>query len=168
MQKITDTMRVVDIIDGTTVDGPGFRTSIYFAGCHHKCPGCHNPTTWDPASGKEISIPEILERIERNGYNVTFSGGDPLYQIDQLVMLAKKIKEVGKSIWLYTGFTFEQIIESKSFTGILPYVDVVVDGPFLEAQRDITLLFRGSANQRLIDVTKWIESGEIKPWSSDF
>lgn len=166
--KDLNIMRVVDIVDGTTVDGPGFRTSIYFAGCHHQCPGCHNKSTWDPMSGHDMSISEILDRIDDNGYNVTFSGGDPLYQIDMLIILAEKIKERGKTVWLYTGFTYDQIVEDESLSRILQFVDVIVDGPFIEDLRDISLLFRGSSNQRLIDVEKTKKAGEPVFWISDF
>ena len=100
-------MRVLKIIDGTSVDGPGLRTSIYFAGCSHHCHGCHNPQSWDPASGEEVDIEAILGRIEENDFDVTFSGGDPLYQVEKLTELAKRIKMCGRNIWCYTGYSFE-------------------------------------------------------------
>ena len=86
-------MRIVDIIAGTAVDGPGLRTSIYFAGCAHRCPECHNPSTWDFSAGKEMSTAEIMEVIEENGFNVTFTGGDPLYQAAAIVPLAEEIRD---------------------------------------------------------------------------
>lgn len=144
-------MRVIDIVEGTIVDGPGLRTSIYFAGCGHQCPGCHNPQSWDIESGKEMSVEEILRIIEENGFNVSFSGGDPLYQIDNgLIPLAKAIKEKGFEIWCYTGYTIEQIEASDTLRPILDCVDVIVDGPFIESERDTSLRFRGSRNQRII------------------
>lgn len=146
--------RVLKIIDGTTVDGIGLRTSIYFAGCQHHCEGCHNPQSWDVAGGYEISIDELLERIESNELDVTFSGGDPLLQVEPLTELARRIKETGKNIWCYTGYTYEAILASPTLKTILPYVDVLVDGPFIQSQRNISLHFRGSENQRLIDVKK--------------
>ena len=88
-----DTLRVLRIMEGTSVDGPGLRTSIYFAGCTHHCPGCHNPQSWEPDQGEEFTIPQLLERIDTAGMNVTFSGGDPLYQAPAIIRLAKAIKE---------------------------------------------------------------------------
>lgn len=145
-------LRVLDIVPGTSVDGPGLRTSIYFAGCHHRCPGCHNPQSWDPLGGKEMTVDEIMKVIAENGFNVTFSGGDPLYQAAALVPLARAIKEEGFTIWCYTGFLYEDLFQIPEYKELLRYVDVLVDGPFIEAQRDIRLRFRGSGNQRLIAV----------------
>lgn len=147
-----DTLRVIDIIDGTSVDGPGLRTSIYFAGCAHQCPGCHNKTTWDFNSGKEMTIGQLMEHIDDNRMNVTFSGGDPLYQIEALTKLARSVKESGKTIWCYTGFTYEKLAENQKYHELFELIDVLVDGPFVESLRDTDLLFRGSSNQRLIDV----------------
>ena len=92
-------LRVVDIVDGTSVDGPGLRTSIYFAGCDHRCPGCHNPSTWDFNAGRDMTVDELMARIIDNDFNVTFSGGDPLYQLESLTALAEAIKSAGKTIW---------------------------------------------------------------------
>ena len=144
-------MRVLRIVEGTIVDGPGLRTSIYFAGCPHRCAGCHNPESWDPDGGREMSLDEIMAVIEENGFNVTFSGGDPLLQIDGgLIELARRIRGSGKTLWLYTGYTIEQIRASESLSRILDVVDVIVDGPFIESERDLSLRFRGSRNQRII------------------
>lgn len=144
-------MRVLDILHGTIVDGPGLRTSIYFAGCKHHCPGCHNPESWDFSGGIERSVDDIFSEIEKNGFNVTLSGGDPLYQdIDELTALAKKIKDAGFDLWVYTGFTIEEVFELKIYDKFLQYVDVVVDGPFEIKNRDTSLMFRGSSNQRIL------------------
>lgn len=161
------TLRVVDIVEGTTVDGPGFRTSIYFAGCEHHCRGCQNPDTWDAKSGHDMSIADLINIIRLNDFNVTFSGGDPLFQIDALVELAKAIRAEGKSIWCYTGYTYERVCESPTLSRLLPYLEVLVDGPFIESQKDIQLLFKGSANQRLIDVNKSTATA-IVLWESTF
>lgn len=160
-------LRVLDIVDGTTVDGPGFRTSIYFAGCRHECKGCHNPTSWDMTGGIEMDEAEILARIIDNDFNVTFSGGDPLYQAEALIPLARSIKEAGKSIWCYTGFLFETLIKDPRALSLLEYIDVLVDGPFVESLRDTGLLFRGSSNQRLIDIKK-SSADSIVEWSPSF
>lgn len=144
-------MRVLDIIHGSIVDGEGLRTSIYFAGCKHRCKGCHNPQSWDFNAGVDMSIDEIFEDIKKNNFNVTYSGGDPLYQnLDDLVALSKKIHSLGLDIWLYTGFTFEELLNDSKYKDILENVDVIVDGPFIEEQRDINILFRGSRNQRIL------------------
>lgn len=156
-------MRVLKIIDGTSVDGPGLRTSIYFAGCSHHCHGCHNPQSWDPTSGDEVDIETILQRIEENDFDVTFSGGDPLFQVDKLTDLARRIKEAGKNIWCYTGYSFEEIAENPKLSAILPYIDVLVDSKFKLGLRDISLRFKGSSNQRIIDVKK-SRPGNIVLW----
>ena len=144
-------MRVLEILHGTIVDGPGLRTSIYFAGCKHHCPGCHNPSSWDFTGGHEMSVDEIFAKIKTNGFNVTFSGGDPLYQnIYELISLAKKIKGIGLDLWLYTGFTIEEVLDLKIYDELLKYVDVIVDGRFEIKNMDKSLLFRGSSNQRIL------------------
>mgnify|MGYP001661440348 CR=1 FL=1 len=145
-----DTLRVVDIVEGTSVDGPGLRTSIYFAGCDHRCPGCHNPQTWDFQAGHDLTVDELAEAVAEADFNVTFTGGDPVYQAARLIPLARRIREGGKTIWLYTGFTIEQLAAMPDARELLRYVETVVDGPFIEAMRDTGLPFRGSSNQRII------------------
>ena len=146
------------------VDGPGFRTSIYCAGCRHKCPGCHNPQSWDPKGGREMSTEELMKIIEADPYaNVTFTGGDPIGFAD----LARAIhKRTNKDIWCYTGFTFETLI-TRAQRELLELLDVLVDGPFVQALRDPDLLFRGSSNQRLIDVQASLYAGETILWQPD-
>ena len=140
----------MDIIRGTTVDGPGFRTAIYFAGCAHECPGCHNPQSWNEENGKEYTLEEILDIVREEDFDVTFTGGDPLFRPKQTAVLAREIKKLGYNIWLYTGYIYEEILKSPELSKTLKYVDVVVDGPFIESLRDEDLLFRGSSNQRII------------------
>ena len=136
-------------------DGPGLRTSIYCAGCSHHCTGCHNPQSWDIANGKWMSIDEIMEVIKADTIsNVSFSGGDPFFQVEAFTELARRIKtETSKTIWCWTGFTIEQIRADAHLAMLLPYIDTLVDGPFILEQRDTTLLFRGSPNQRIIHLT---------------
>lgn len=143
-------LRVIDIIDGTIVDGPGLRTSIYLAGCRHACEGCHNPQSWDFKAGRDMSVGEIARHVEVNGFNVTLSGGDPLYQIDAVIELCDTIHSLGKDVWCYTGFTYEEIKEDPSLSRILKHADVLVDGPFIQSLKGSTLRFRGSSNQRII------------------
>ncbi len=154
-------MRVIDIVPGTTVDGPGLRTSVYLAGCTHDCPGCHNPQTHDPSAGTEMTFDEILAVVEENGFDVTLTGGDPLCQIEDTVELARLLRERGYGLWCYTGYTYEHIIASPRLAPILRQIDVLVDGPFILAERDISLRFRGSRNQRLIDIPATALNGTI-------
>ena len=146
------TLRVAGIVDGTAGDGPGLRTSIYFAGCDHRCPGCHNPHTWPFDAGEDIASDELLRRIADNDFDVTFSGGDPMYQAERLVPLARAIKAMGKNIWCYTGFVYDDIRDLAPYSQLLKYIDVLVDGPYIEALRDPSLRFRGSSNQRIIEL----------------
>ncbi len=145
-------IRVLDIIEETTADGPGLRTSIYCAGCLHHCPCCHNPQSWDMTGGREMSVDELLEIIKADEFsNVSFSGGDPFYQVEAFTELARRIKsETDKTIWCWTGFTYEEIMADERLSMLLPYLDALVDGPFVEALRDPDLPFRGSSNQRII------------------
>lgn len=147
-------IRILDILEETMMDGPGLRTSIYCAGCAHYCPGCHNPQSWDFAGGREVTVDELLEVIKADEFaNVTFSGGDPLYQVEAFTELARRIKEeTDKTIWCYTGYTYEEVLADKRLSQILPYLDALVDGPFVEALRDTSLPFRGSSNQRIIQL----------------
>lgn len=159
------------IVPDTSVDGPGLRTSVYCAGCRHRCPGCHNPATWSFSAGTATAPREIWETIlqESPDSNITFSGGDPLYQVEAFTELARIIKsESDKTIWCYTGFTFEEIAADERLSQILPWIDVLVDGPFIAAERDAALLFRGSRNQRLIDVPATLKSGFVTHWRSAF
>ena len=147
------TLRVLEIIRGTTVDGPGFRTAIYLAGCDHHCKGCQNPQSHDPGGGVEMRLSEIMEVIREEDFNVTLSGGDPLYFPEKTIILAQEIKKYGYNIWLYTGYTYEEIEENPRLKPILQFVDTIVDGPFVENLRDLDLRFRGSSNQRIINLS---------------
>lgn len=160
-------LRVLDIVSGTSVDGPGLRTSIYLAGCAHACPGCHNPSSWDFNGGRAMTVAEVMDVIIENDFNVTLTGGDPLYQAPAVTQLARAIKEAGYTLWLYTGFTLEELLAIDTPTSdagascnqlipdcseLLRLVDVLVDSPFVVSLRDTSLRFRGSSNQRLIDL----------------
>lgn len=145
------TLRVLDIIGGTSVDGPGLRTSIYFAGCRHACPGCHNPQSWDMHGGTEMTVDQIMAEVIENDFNVTFSGGDPLYQDPEaLLELARAVRKAGYTLWCYTGFVYEDIRDDRRYAPLLAELDTLVDGPFIQSLRDTSLRFRGSSNQRLI------------------
>ncbi len=151
---------VLRMEEDTVVDGPGLRTVIYAAGCKNACPGCHNPQSWDIRNGEMIPIDRLMERIRKNDRPVTFSGGDPLLQPLAFARLAQRIKkEIGKDIWCYTGYRYEQIAACPVRSVLLPFIDVLVDGRFEITEQDPSLPFRGSRNQRLIDVRKSLESG---------
>lgn len=137
---------------GTTVDGPGFRTSFYLAGCDHRCPGCHNPSSWDYTGGTVMSIDEIMDIVREEDFDVTLSGGDPLFNPETTAALVKELKADGRNVWVFTGYCWEEIIDSPSLLSAIREADVVVDGPFIESLKDTDLLFRGSSNQRLIRV----------------
>lgn len=144
------TFRVLDIRRGTTVDGPGFRTSIYLAGCNHRCPGCQNPDSWDFMGGTETTLDELMEVIRKEDFDVTLSGGDPLMHPEAVAELAKAITEAGHSVWLYTGYTWEEIMADSRLRLPLPWLEAIVEGPYIENLQDPDLSFRGSSNQRII------------------
>lgn len=152
-------IKVADILYETMTDGPGFRTSIYCQGCGHHCPGCHNPQTWDFNGGKEYTVEELFNIIEADEFSdVTFSGGDPMFQVEAFIELARMVKnKTNKTIWCYSGYTYEQITESPRMSLILPFLDVLVDGQFMIDKRNTDLRFRGSENQRII----YLKNGEI-------
>lgn len=143
-------MKVLKIIPDTIVDGPGLRTSIYFAGCSHHCKGCHNPESWDFNQGKDYTPSALILKLV-NFDKITLSGGDPfdqnLQELSEFISTLKR--DYDSNIWCYTGYTFEQLLDKKE---ILKNIDVLVDGPFIKSLKDSTLLFRGSSNQRIIDV----------------
>ncbi len=143
-------VRILDIIRGTTVDGPGFRTSIYFAGCRHECPGCHNPQSWDFNGGRETDIDDIMKIVIEEDFDVTLTGGDPMYQPEIVKELSRRVKEAGHSVWVYTGFTWEEIQNDRRLMDALEYVEAIVDGPFIMSLRDTDLKFRGSSNQKIV------------------
>lgn len=150
-------LRVLDIVMDTVVDGPGLRASIYLAGCYHKCPGCHNPQSWDMNGGKEMEVDEIVEILKQSGHTkFTITGGDPFYQPIGLLELVVRIrKEIpGSNIWCYTGFLFEDLLDREEMVLILKNIDVLVDGPFIQELRDETLMYRGSSNQRVLEIPK--------------
>ena len=159
-------LRVLHVVEGTSVDGPGLRTSIYLAGCSHHCPGCHNPESWEMNGGEERTLDELMDIIAYNEAPVTFSGGDPLAQAQPLALLINRIKqELGYNVWCYTGYTWQQVMQQPQLMAVVRQLDVLVDSPFLLAERDTKLRFRGSRNQRLIDVQATLSQGHIVEWN---
>jgi anaerobic ribonucleoside-triphosphate reductase activating protein len=162
-------LRILNIVEDTMVDGPGFRTSVYCAGCRHACKGCHNPQSWNFDGGRLMTVGEIMRIVEADPFTrgVTFSGGDPMYQAAGFAELARQIhRRTQKDVWCYTGFVFESLIHDDQ-RELLAEVDVLVDGPFVLSLRDETLLFRGSSNQRIIDVQTSLYSGQTVLWQPD-
>ena len=146
------TLRVLQIVPGTSVDGPGLRTSVYLAGCSHHCPECHNKISWDFDGGEEMDVDRLADIIIAHGFNVTLTGGDPLQTPHPaaLLKLIKRLKAEGLTVWCYTGYTFEELKELTGLQPILSELEAIVDGPFIAAERDISLRFRGSRNQRIL------------------
>ncbi len=162
---MNESLRVLHIVEGTSVDGPGLRTSIYLAGCSHHCPGCHNPESWSPSGGDDRTLDQLMEVIAYNEAPVTFSGGDPLAQPVPLAQLVKRIKkELGYNIWCYTGYTWDQVMQHPQLMEVVKHIDVLVDSPFILNQRNTKLRFRGSNNQRLIDVQATLKNHAITLW----
>lgn len=154
---------ILSIVHDTMVDGPGFRTSIYCAGCPNHCPECHNPQSWDIKNGTMTLTADIMKEIMSDPFaNVTFSGGDPMFQAEGFTELAKAIREESdKTIWCFTGYKYENLLKNPKQFALLQQIDVLVDGPFIKELRDEDLFFRGSSNQRIINVRKSLEKGEV-------
>lgn len=148
------------------VDGPGIRMVIWTQGCSHNCKGCHNPKTHDFNEGFLKEIDELKMEIKsiKNHDGITLSGGDPFFQIESCLEIAKFSKEIGLNVWCYTGFTFEEILKlskvNKKALEFLTYIDVLIDGKFILEQKDLTLQFRGSKNQRIINVKSSLKNGK--------
>ena len=166
-KKTSEIRLAADLQTDSIVDGPGLRAVLWTQGCGHKCKGCQNPQTHDFNGGGLVPIDMVLEAIDELEYQtgLTFSGGDPMYQPEACNIIAEYAKNKGLNIWVYTGFTYEELMElSKSkpiYLEFLKNIDVLVDGRFILEERDLSLLFRGSRNQRLIDVQKSLESGKV-------
>jgi anaerobic ribonucleoside-triphosphate reductase activating protein len=158
-------IRISGISEESVVDGPGYRFVIFTQGCPHNCPGCHNPQTHPREGGSVVSGSRLLERLGRNPLlqGVTFSGGEPFMQAAALVLLAKQIRSLGKDIVTYTGYTWERLISGadaeNSWMELLNETDYLVDGPFIRELKSLEIPFRGSANQRIIDVKTSLPSG---------
>ena len=149
----TNSIRILGIKYGTSVDGIGLRTSLYCAGCENRCPGCHNPQSWDENGGDAILVDELYKRIVEADMNVTFTGGDPMLHPEGFIALASLIKRnTDKTIWCYTGYRFEELLSHPIRRQLVELCDVIVDGRYIEKERDLSLHFRGSRNQRIIDV----------------
>ena len=165
-------LRIAGTVNDSIVDGPGIRYTIFTQGCPHHCPGCHNPQPHDFAGGQDADVEKILEEIFNNPIlsGVTFSGGEPFCQAEALVPIAEAIKEKGKHLMIYTGYLLEHLqkMESAGVQRLLELADVIVDGPFILAEKNLTLSYRGSENQRVIDMVKTRKSGEVVLYRSEY
>lgn len=156
-----------DLQTDSIVDGPGLRAVIWTQGCAHHCKGCQNPQTWDFEGGGLVPVDMVKEAIDELEYHtgITFSGGDPMYQPESCNELAEHARSKGLNIWVYTGFTYEELLmlarKKPIYKEFLSKIDILVDGKYIESERDLSLLFRGSRNQRLIDVKKTLTSNKI-------
>ncbi len=162
-------MRIANTVSDSIVDGPGLRFTVFTQGCPHRCPGCHNPETHDPAGGREVSVEELSAQMVKNPLTdgLTLSGGDPFCQATECAALARLARERGLNVWVYTGYTYERLLEGDlpGALELLEQTDVLVDGPFLLVQKSYEALFRGSSNQRLIDVKASRAAGTVILWS---
>lgn len=157
-------MRIAGILKNSVVNGEGIRDVIFTQGCPHHCKGCHNPSTWDVDGGKVIGVDEIVEELSNSTNDVTISGGEPLIQQDEVEELLAKLSQQNKSAWLYTGYNYEDI-PTKTWERLwVAGLRVVVDGEFELSKKDLRLQFRGSSNQRIIDLSKTLQSGKVVLW----
>lgn len=165
-------LRIAGTVNDSIVDGPGIRYTIFTQGCPHHCLGCHNPQTHDFAGGQDADVEKILDEIFKNPIlsGVTFSGGEPFCQAEALVPIAEAIKEKGKHLMIYTGYLLEHLqkMENAGVQRLLELADVIVDGPFILAEKNLTLSYRGSENQRVIDMVKTRKSGEVVLYRSEY
>ena len=162
-------IRIAGVVNDSIVDGPGLRFSVFTQGCSHHCPGCHNPETHDPQGGHDEDTDALIAKMKKNPLlsGITLTGGDPLEQSAPCLELAKAAHAAGLNVWAYTGYTWEQLLSRNDpdQMALLREVDVLVDGPFIQAERSLELDYRGSRNQRLIDVPATLRTGEVVIWT---
>jgi anaerobic ribonucleoside-triphosphate reductase activating protein len=156
-------LRIAGIVEDSIVDGPGLRLAVFTQGCIHNCPGCHNPHTHSLDGGYLHPISEILDRLRRNPLldGLTLTGGDPFMQPEASAQLAQEAHGMGFSVVTYTGYLYEQILENPRFLPLLYASDILIDGPFIQEQRTLSLAFRGSRNQRVILVPESLKAGRV-------
>ena len=151
----------------SVVDGEGWRYVVFVQGCKHACKNCHNPQTWEMNTGETFEVSELVSDIKASLEanilidGVTISGGDPFYQAKEVAELCKQLHELDINIWAYTGFLYEQIIQDEQMRNILKYIDVLVDGPFIESKKTLDINYIGSTNQRIIDVQKTLVDNKV-------
>ena len=164
------------LVQDSIVDGPGIRTTIFSQGCPHHCAGCHNPETWEFGCGTPMEEETLLQIVRSNPLcrGVTFSGGEPFAQAEGFARLARLLKEAGYEVASYTGYTFEQLLKGNpAQRQLLENIDVLIDGPFLQAEKSLEVPFRGSKNQRILDIPRSLAAGEAvetksKRWLGEY
>ena len=158
-----------DIQSDSILDGEGIRTVIWFQGCSHNCEECHNPETHNFNGGFEIDTEDIKKQIDKLEYQngITLSGGDPFFQPEGATEIAKYAHKKGYNVWAYTGFLYEDLLKNKKTKILLENIDVLIDGKFVKALKSFECKFRGSTNQRVIDVQKSLEQGEVVLYYED-
>lgn len=159
-------LKLSGIQTDSIVDGPGIRTTFFCQGCPHHCEGCHNPETWPFEGGTPMETEALAELVFSNPLcrGVTFSGGEPFAQAEGFTELAKVLKAKGYEVASYSGFTFEQLLTgTPAQRQLLENIDVLIDGPFLKDQKSLEVPFRGSRNQRILDVPKSLQTGSAVP-----
>ena len=164
------------LVSDSIVDGPGIRVTVFCQGCPHHCEGCHNPETWEFGCGTTVSEEQILEEILANPLcrGVTFSGGEPFAQAEGFAKLGRLLKARGYEVASYSGYTFEQLLcGTPGQKALLETIDVLIDGPFLQSEKSLELSFRGSKNQRILDVPASLRAGSAVPmtaarWTGDY
>ena len=166
MKGLVIAMKIAGLVQDSIVDGPGFRFVVFAQGCKLCCEGCHNPATWDINGGVSMTAGEIITEMLSNPLTdgLTLSGGEPALQAEECAQIASAARENGLNVWVYSGLTFEEFLEKAKtepeLGKLLELTDVLIDGPFILAQRTLSLIWRGSKNQRLVDVQKSLASGE--------
>ena len=156
-------LSISGIVEDSIVDGPGIRVTIFCQGCPHHCPGCHNPETWDFSGGTAMEEEQLVQIVRSNPLclGVTFSGGEPFAQASAFARLGRLLKAQGYEVASYSGYTFEELLlGTPEQRELLETIDVLIDGPFLQAQKSLELAFRGSRNQRILDVPGSLEAGK--------
>ena len=151
------------IVSDSIVDGPGIRTTIFSQGCPHHCEGCHNPETWEFGCGTDMETEDLVAIVKSNPLcrGVTFSGGEPFSQAAGFAKLAALLKELGYEVASYSGFTFEELLEgTEDQKKLLQNIDILIDGRFILAEKSLEIAFRGSRNQRILDVPKSLAANQ--------
>lgn len=163
-------IRLAGIVNESVVDGPGIRMVVFTQGCPHHCLGCQNPETHDFNGGYLADTENILKPMVNRKYikGLTVSGGEPLCQVKAVAELAKQTKAMGKDVIIYTGYLVEELLEKAkedaNVAELLQNTDYLIDGPFIEAEKDLYLAFRGSANQRIVNVSETLRAGKTVLW----
>lgn len=167
-------MRLSGITPESLVDGPGLRYVLFTQGCTHHCPGCHNPESWDTDSGKEFTVTQIIRLLKQQKNiikGISFSGGEPYLQACELAQVAMAARQTGMDVVTYTGFTYEQLMElgnnNEDITAFTDASDILIDGKYIHELKTTTLPFRGSSNQRIINLVETRKKGRIVLWKEE-